>query len=161
MDFYENICGALRDLAPFAKACNLTKSNTHPWVVFTFFKLYKWCKIAQRTTYYCYLHAKFQIHMVNVIDFKAVTTLPCDICLRFAKYQSFKINTVSWSQLIHFKFLSHITCNKLFRWTQSGKYSSVLGVSVIQVESRGFVGMGLTRNLNVKFYSTIAQMLLI
>ena len=31
-------------------ACNFTKSNTPPWVFFTFFKLYKWYQIAQRTT---------------------------------------------------------------------------------------------------------------
>ena len=30
-------------------ACNFTKSKT-PWVFFTFFKLYKWYQIAQRTT---------------------------------------------------------------------------------------------------------------
>ena len=28
-----------------------TKSNTPPWVFFTFFKLYKWYQIAQRITY--------------------------------------------------------------------------------------------------------------
>ena len=33
------------------KACNLTKSNTPPWVFFTFFGLYKWYQIAQRITY--------------------------------------------------------------------------------------------------------------
>ena len=48
------ICGALRDLVPFVQlknvknthrgvlllvACNFTKSNTPPWVFFTFFKL--------------------------------------------------------------------------------------------------------------------------
>ena len=27
-----------------------TKSNTHPWVFFTFFKLYKWYQIAQSIT---------------------------------------------------------------------------------------------------------------
>ena len=27
-----------------------SKSNTPPWVFFTFFKLYKWYQIAQRTT---------------------------------------------------------------------------------------------------------------
>ena len=32
-------------------ACNLTKSNTHPWVFFMFFKLYKRYKIVQRITY--------------------------------------------------------------------------------------------------------------
>ena len=37
-----------------AKACNFTKINTPPWVFFTFFKLYKWYQIAQRTTYYQY-----------------------------------------------------------------------------------------------------------
>ena len=31
-------------------ACNFTKINTPPWVFFTFFKLYKWYQIAQRTT---------------------------------------------------------------------------------------------------------------
>ena len=34
-----------------AKACTFTKSDTPPWVFFTFFKLYKWCQIAQRTSY--------------------------------------------------------------------------------------------------------------
>ena len=34
-----------------AKACNFTKSNTPPWVIFTFFKLYKLSQIAQRITY--------------------------------------------------------------------------------------------------------------
>ena len=28
-----------------------TKNNTSPWVFFTFFKLYKWYQIAQRTTF--------------------------------------------------------------------------------------------------------------
>ena len=34
-----------------AKACNFTKSNTLPWLFFTFFILYEWYQIAQRTTY--------------------------------------------------------------------------------------------------------------
>ena len=63
------ICDALLDLISFEqikkrekhswrsvqirrlKACNLTKSNTSPWVFFTFFKLYKWYQIGQNTTY--------------------------------------------------------------------------------------------------------------
>ena len=32
-------------------ACNFTKINTPPWVLFTIFKLYKWYQIAQRITY--------------------------------------------------------------------------------------------------------------
>ena len=34
-----------------AEACNFTKSNTPAWVVFTFFKLYKWCQIVRRISY--------------------------------------------------------------------------------------------------------------
>ena len=34
-----------------ASACSFTKSNTPPWVSFTFFKLYNWYQIAQRITY--------------------------------------------------------------------------------------------------------------
>ena len=30
------------------KGSNFTKSNTRPWVLFTFFKLYKWYQIAKR-----------------------------------------------------------------------------------------------------------------
>ena len=55
----------LRDLVPFVQFrkrekhpwrsvtfyCNFTKSNTHRWVFFTFFKLYKWYQIMQRITY--------------------------------------------------------------------------------------------------------------
>ena len=59
----------LRDLVPFiqfkkrekhpwrivtfskALARNFTKSNTLPWVFFTFLKLYKWYQITQRITY--------------------------------------------------------------------------------------------------------------
>ena len=33
-----------------AEACNVTKSNTPPWVFFTLFKLYKWYQFAQRIT---------------------------------------------------------------------------------------------------------------
>ena len=32
-------------------ACNFTKSNTPPWLFFTFFKLYKWYQIAQSNIY--------------------------------------------------------------------------------------------------------------
>ena len=32
------------------QACNFPKSDTPPWVFFTFFKLYKWYQIAQNMT---------------------------------------------------------------------------------------------------------------
>ena len=31
--------------------CNFTESNTPPWVFFMLFKLYKWYRIVQSTTY--------------------------------------------------------------------------------------------------------------
>ena len=34
------------------KSCNYTKSDTPPWVFFTFFKRYKWCQIGQSITYW-------------------------------------------------------------------------------------------------------------
>ena len=34
----------------WCKACNFTKTSTTAWVFFTFFKLYEWDQIAQRTT---------------------------------------------------------------------------------------------------------------
>ena len=62
------ISGALRDLVSFvlykkhekhpwrsvtfSKACNIAKSNTPPWLFFTFLKLYKWYKIAQSIAYF-------------------------------------------------------------------------------------------------------------
>ena len=33
------------------EACNFTKSSTSPWVVFTFFKLWKWYQIVQNVSY--------------------------------------------------------------------------------------------------------------
>ena len=35
-----------------ASTCNFTKISTLPWLIFPFFKLYKWCQIAQRITYH-------------------------------------------------------------------------------------------------------------
>ena len=37
-----------------ASSCKFTKSNTLPWVFFTFFNLYKWYQIAQSIAY-CYV----------------------------------------------------------------------------------------------------------
>ena len=48
-DFDGHTGALLNDLLLFAKsaeACNFTKSNTPPWVFFTFFKLHKWYQIA-------------------------------------------------------------------------------------------------------------------
>ena len=40
------VCDVLHDLVSFV--CSFTKSNTPPWMFFTFFKLCKWYQIAQR-----------------------------------------------------------------------------------------------------------------
>ena len=39
------------DMWCVARACNFTKINTPPWMLFKFFKLYKWYQIAHRITY--------------------------------------------------------------------------------------------------------------
>ena len=56
------ISDILRDLVPFVQfkirenahggmILLVTKSNTSPWVFFTFLKLYKWYQIAQSVSY--------------------------------------------------------------------------------------------------------------
>ena len=48
----KNTHGGLLILVKFqTKACNFTKIHTPSWVFFTFFKLYKWYQIVQRTTF--------------------------------------------------------------------------------------------------------------
>ena len=44
--------GVLLLVKLLAKACNFTKSNTPPWVLFTFSKLHKWYQTAQSITYF-------------------------------------------------------------------------------------------------------------
>ena len=46
----KNIDGRVLLLVKLLKACNFTKSNTPPWVFFTFFELYSWYQIAQNIT---------------------------------------------------------------------------------------------------------------
>ena len=52
-------------------ACNFTKVNNPPWVFLTFFKLYKWYQIAQRTTYFM---CNWQLNVFSnyTIGFKCV-----------------------------------------------------------------------------------------
>ena len=49
-----------------AEPCNFTKINTPPWVFFTFFKLYKWYQIAQRTTFMLLLISLYSRPIPNV-----------------------------------------------------------------------------------------------
>ena len=51
--------------------CNFTKSNTPPWVFFTFFKLYKCYQIAQGITYYfrdCWKKFVFDAFFVTYVS---------------------------------------------------------------------------------------------
>ena len=63
---HKNICDALCYLVPFGQfkkreknhggvlvklVCNFTKRNIPPWAFSTFFKLYKWCQIAQSISF--------------------------------------------------------------------------------------------------------------
>ena len=43
-----------------ALTCNFTKSNTPPWVFFTFFKLYRWYQIVQSVTFMQGLKRSFE-----------------------------------------------------------------------------------------------------
>ena len=72
-----NICDALRDLIAFVqfgkrekhpwRSVTLnTKSNTPPWVFFSFFKLYKWYQIVQRTIYQPFLNGREQFRKAEV-----------------------------------------------------------------------------------------------
>ena len=89
------ICGALRDLVPFVQykkcekqltVCNFTKINTPPGVLFTFFKLYKYYQIVQRTTYWKQLTLEtFTLNEIAVFiktDEKCKYSLPRLICYR-------------------------------------------------------------------------------
>ena len=46
----KNVENTHRGVLLLVVACNFTKSNTPPWVFFTFFKLYKWYQIVQCIT---------------------------------------------------------------------------------------------------------------
>ena len=69
------ICDTLHDLVPSAqfkkrekhpwRSDTFTKSNTHLWVLLTFFKMYKWYQTAQRTT--CRLFY-FHVIFVHVLE---------------------------------------------------------------------------------------------
>ena len=41
-------------------ACSFTKSNTPPWMFFTFFKLCKWFQITQRITKYVFIEVRHE-----------------------------------------------------------------------------------------------------
>ena len=49
---FKNVKNTHRGVFFMLLAWKFTKSNTAPWVVFTFCKLYKWYKIAQRIPYF-------------------------------------------------------------------------------------------------------------
>ena len=63
---------ALCNLVPFVKFqkrkkqpwrsvtfSKVAKSNTPPWVIFTFLKFFKWCQIVQRINFYCHITQRF------------------------------------------------------------------------------------------------------
>ena len=56
------------------EACNFTKINTFPWVFFTFFRLYKWYQIAQRTTYLCHFFSLLWFLVFDVLFERIVET---------------------------------------------------------------------------------------
>ena len=75
---------ALRDLVPFVqfrvlllakfqtKICNFTKSSSHQWLFFMFFKLYKWYQIAQNIIQVSY-NMKNTFSIFQVIPFSHIS----------------------------------------------------------------------------------------
>ena len=70
------------DTTKSAEACNFSKSNTPPWVVFTFLKLHKWSQIAQRTTssFGIQQWLPFHIWFIMAFDYK-MTCYRCPFAL--------------------------------------------------------------------------------
>ena len=85
----KNTHGGVLLFAKLQAACILTKSNTHPWVFFTFLKLHKWHLIVQRTTYIPHFFALFQIcqeclYMTPITFFEALGSSMKKIGLDFS-----------------------------------------------------------------------------
>ena len=57
-DIFSKVAGFSFSLQLQASDCNFTKSNTSPWVFFTFFKLHKWYLIVQSVSYYVFIQRK-------------------------------------------------------------------------------------------------------
>ena len=55
-------------LVPYVMRCNFTKSDTPPWVFFTFFNLQKWYQIAQNIAY------ALQISYSQILDRFLIST---------------------------------------------------------------------------------------
>ena len=90
-----------------ASACNFTNSNTPPWVFFTFFKLYKWYQIAQRTRIVLIGSRMLSWKRVRVLTkwkFNIPIQLPCILVftdnssykLYYRKGRTFRDLTLSW-----------------------------------------------------------------
>ena len=62
-------------LRAYMWASSFTKINTPPWVFFTFFKLYKWYRIAHRITYWfiqkidCFHLLRFEVFVFSIQSF--------------------------------------------------------------------------------------------
>ena len=84
MFIQRHICDALRDLVSFVQFYKnvknthggvlLFKSNIPPWVLFTFFILYKWYQITQNITYRCMYNVLFWNQSIEVYYHKHCQT---------------------------------------------------------------------------------------
>ena len=81
------MCDVLCVLVLFAQlkkkvTCNFTKSNTPPWVFFTFFELQKWYQIAQRITYVQLVRMIIRNCKINIVAVLAsITFTPLVFCV--------------------------------------------------------------------------------
>ena len=70
--------GVLLSVKLQAEDCNFTKSNTPPWVFFTFFKLYKWYQIARSVIY---RNQSTDLNILEIIILNELNLMTKKICL--------------------------------------------------------------------------------
>ena len=107
-----------------------TKINTPPWVFFTFFELYKWYQIEQRTTYPCtFLHVLTILYFLTItIVYKFRLNLPAkwkvllelffllDMSVRRYSYSSVRYLNDLYKTLIVYLYISVLVILYLYYW---------------------------------------------
>ena len=79
-----------------AETWNFTKSNTHPWVLFTFFKLYKWYQIPQSVNISFLFSLKTFENFINTLKLRCcmiLIELPIVIISEMGKRQKLAVET--------------------------------------------------------------------
>ena len=107
---WHHLCDLKNVEITHAEACNITKSNTPPWVFFTFFKLQKWYQIAQSVSVETSF-SLFRYHKLKVLFYIINTRnelvyyqfVPLDIGRKLKEHEKFRRRPGLMSY-IHFLF---------------------------------------------------------